>query len=226
MVMSNNNPSRRKVLRASGASLGTVLATGTVLSTSANASESGNEVDTNFDPDKETEVFQFIKQTSDVENFRQIFVKLDERQKGAVRRAMRPQQLKTEYKERPASTDLSIASSWETATATYRAYAEGLYPYDKLWSFGVEAKWEHNGTEVRNLTGKHAVDTSHPLWHFKKIIDEEPRVEDDSITYYKQGKFAYCEPVKVGCFKSDTPYIEIQGDANGNHSADSNYKKE
>jgi hypothetical protein len=224
MGMSDNNPSRRKVLALSGASLGTVFAT------TANASESSNQVDTDFDPEKETEVYQFLKQTSDVENFKRIFAKLDGRQKAAVKRAMRPQQLKTEYNERPASAaetdELSTASSWETTTATYRAYAEGLYPYDELWSFGVEATWEHNGTEVRNLTSKHAVQTGHPLWHFKKLIDETDRVESDSIECYKQAKFAYCEPLKIGCVKSNTPYIEIHGDDTGDHSAESNYKKE
>lgn len=222
--MSDNNPSRRKVLALSGASLGTVFAT------TATASESKNGVDTDFDPKKEREVYQFLKETSDVENFKRIFAKLDGRQKGAVRRAMRPQRFKTEYNERPATADetdeLSTASSWETTTATYRAYAEGLYPYDELWSFGVEATWEHDGTEVRNLTSKYAVETSHPLWHFKKVLDETNRVETDSIECYKQAKFAYCEPLKVGCVKSNTPYIEIHGTDYGSHWADSNYKKE
>jgi len=220
--------SRRSVLKISGVSLASLVGLGTLGAPSVAAAD--DDVNTDFDPNKRKEVFQFIKQTSDAENFKRIFSELDERQKDAVKRALRPQQLKTEYKQRPASAnendELSPSSSWETTTATYRAYAEGLFPYDELWSFGVEATWEHNGTEVKNLTSKHATQTGHPLWHFKKIIDESDRTESDSIECYKQGKFAFCDPVKVGCVKSNTPYIEIHGDDNGNHSADSNYKKD
>lgn len=158
-----------------------------------------------------------------------MYKQLTEEQKEAVREVLQPQKVTFTYNETmpagDAGTEVVTDSAWLNAEATARAYAEGADGV-QVWSFGVEATWQYNGLSVRNVNAKHAVDTNHPFWHWKKIVDETTSVYDSECRAYKQGKFSFCEPIGVGCVKSNTPYIEHTGTASGAHTTESNYKRE
>lgn len=225
IVISKDN-TRRTFLQLTSTAFGGIAAS-SLASAKGNGKAKGGgsgDINTNFDPDDKVEVAKFAKGLKDVNNLRGVFKQLTDRQRIAIRDILQPVEVNVNAKVLTNESSVSLASSWQSATAVYTAYAVGQWPYDRLWQFTHEANWEYNGDEVQNVSHRHAVSTSHPLWHWKTLIDGSKNVRGDDFIAYKQGKFAYCEPLKVGCVASDTPYIEITGDENGNSSAESNYQ--
>lgn len=242
--MKEENQTRRKYLALAGSVVG-----GTIVPTTVAADEPA-DVDTNFDPSNRAEVVQFTQGLEDVEDLEGVYRQLNQDQVKAVREVLQPRESKvdietettdgtvarrtetrsmrrtrgTRQTDRSQPRRVSAQSSGELERVTYRAYTTGLPPYDELWSFGLQVTWTHDGDEVDNISAKHAVETSHPLWHFDDIIDESKNDLGSAFTYYKQARFEYCEPLKFGCVGSDTPYIEVIGDSSGDHEVKSNYK--
>ncbi len=220
--MSDKNSSRRSYLKLSGAGLASVVASSVV------TAKESTSINTDFNPEKKGEVVQFAKELQDVENLQEVYKQLNEKQKEAVREVLQPQKVTLTYNETLSASEAGVeavaSSDWSSAKATARAYAEGADGIE-VWSFGVEATWQYDGTSVRNVDAKHAVSTNHPMWHWKKIVDETNSVYDAEFQAYKQGKFSYCEPLGMGCIKSATPYIEHTGTASGTHTTESNYKQ-
>lgn len=240
--MGNKDHTRRKYLAMSGSVFGAIT-----VPTGAAASKP-TDIDTSFDPSNESEVINFTQDLEQVENLDQVYQHLSTEQVQAVREVSQPKETKFSVEaETIDGTEVSYSesrskrahrireddglnplrvfaqSSAEIERVTYRAYTTGLPPYDELWSFGTEATWSYDGEEVDNVSYKHAAETSHPLWHYSGIIDETENILDSAFTVYKQAEFEYCEPLQFGCVGSDTPYIEIIGDADGDHEVRSNY---
>ncbi|WP_144239982.1 hypothetical protein [Haladaptatus cibarius] len=170
---------------------------------------------------------KFAWNLNEVEDIKEVFNHLSNKQIKAVREVLQPQEITVVTDEKEITKDVDIQQvagpDWRVGKATARAYAKSVDGVE-VWSFGVEATWEFSGSSVRNVSSTHAVSTNHYMWHWKNMIDENERVHDDSCVVYKQGKFSYCEPIGLGCLKSHTPYIEHYGYEDGSSHTESNYK--
>ncbi|MFC6823760.1 hypothetical protein [Halopelagius fulvigenes] len=220
--MDNKKKSRRSVLKLTGATAIGSTFIGTSAAASSNKKKSDETINTDFNPNNESEVINFLTQLSDfsVDEQRSIFEnELNKEQQQAVIEGLQPHDV--EVKLIQSEPVVSISSiGYRTQKAVYEVTTRDAAGKN-LWRFAHRCIWDYNGSKVRNISSTPIGQTNSPYWSYEGASGNV----DNRNTYFianKQGRFKFC-PFQIGCVASDEPMIEIRGQADGTDTANSNF---
>lgn len=195
-MVEENHARRRKFLKTVGAS---ALFSAGLTSVASAEKKDEEEIDTDFDPDTQNEVYEFARQMNKIpeSKARQILSSLKDAQKQAYGDAMKPVTYETELNEQ------ADASQFQTLDADARVFTVsttakspvGLVAY--TYEVTVNFSWDANHDEITSITAEAGAAQTGVPWRYRGE-DTDIVVNNGSSGYVKQtGNFGMCLYVPV-----------------------------
>lgn len=195
---------RRKFIRITSAALSTIgFGTVTAKSSEKSAKELVEQIEDSEDPEK-------------------AFDELSDRQQKKVIEYLKISDSHLELTE-PSDGGLktqSVGGSKEVTAKWIGVNGSG----EELYRYTLEVEWDYDGNEVSNTNYRRYPDTDSILWEFLGHVGKDTTGGDGSSSYevYTQGEFGLCASGRFGCVQNTYPWVEVQVEADGSYSTDSN----